>query len=237
MEGYLAVPNGSRHGIHTVLVTLILFLILFSDTTSNKAISRRTTNKPFSLIGRKFFIRHRDDDTSASLVQVQQINVPSDGVPRLKLITLSNHQIKSSDDPEQYISPDEDYMLTIEELSRRTEEAIRKQDLVPIKITDHKSNGLQPVVLVTWNTNEQTWELVSDMKTHSLPLLMKYVKDRRLEDLIPWRWYRRIDALQHRCAARLYEYAKIMTPDPCISFEQAILRRVINKLQPTIKKH
>ena len=77
------------------------------------------------------------------------MNIPSDGVPRLKLITLSNHQITSSDDPEQYISPDEDYMLTVEELSNRTEEAIRKQDLVPINITDHKSNGLQPVVLVT----------------------------------------------------------------------------------------
>ena len=193
--------------------------------------------QPSSLIGRKFFIRRRDDDTSASLVQVQQLSVPTDGIPRLKLITLSNHQVKSSNDPEQYIQPDDDYMLTIEELSRRTEEAVRNQDLVPINITDHKSNGLQPVVLVTWNTNEQTWELVSDMKTHSLPLLMKYVRDRRLEDLIPWRWYRRIDALQRRCAARLYEYAKTMTPDPCISFEQAILRRVVNKLRPTIKKH
>ena len=165
------------------------------------------------------------------------MNIPADGVPRLKLITLSNHQITSSDDPEQYISPDEDYMLTIEELSRRTDEAIKKQDLVPINITEHKTNGLQPVVLVTWNTNEQTWELVSDMKTHSLPLLMKYVKDRRLEDLIPWRWYRRIDALQRRCAARLYDFAKTTSPDHYISFEQAILRRVINKLQPTIKKH
>ena len=181
----MAVPNGSCHGIHIVLVTLFLFLILFSDSTSNKAISRRTIDNPPSLIGRKFFIRRRDDYTSASLVQVQQLSVPTDGIPRLKLITLSNHQVKSSNDPEQYIQPDDDYMLTIEELSRRTEEAVRNQDLVPINITDHKSNGLQPVVLVTWNTNEQTWELVSDMKTHYLSLLMKYVKDRRLEDLIP----------------------------------------------------
>ena len=54
------------------------------------------------------------------------MNIPSDGVPRLKLITLSNHQITSSDDPEQYISPDEDYMLTIEELSSRTEEVCNR---------------------------------------------------------------------------------------------------------------
>ena len=68
------------------------------------------------------------------------------------------------------------------------------------------------------------------MKTHSLPLQMKYVSDRRLENTIPWRWYKRVDALQRRCTARLYNQTKETQPPPTISYEQAILRRVINKL-------
>ena len=201
------------------------------------SIARRSISDNSLLIGRKFFIRKHDNDTQASLVQVRKIYTPTDGVPRLYLTSLSNHSVSSSDDPEQALIPDEDYMLTIEELSQRTDDAISKRDLMPIAITDHKSNGLQPVVRVTWNTNEQTWELVSDMKTHSLPLLLKYVNDNNLQDRIPWRWSQQVDVIQRRCAARLYEYTKTSQPPPCISHEQLVLRRVINKLKPTIKKH
>jgi len=178
------------------------------------SIARRSISDNSLLINRKFFIRKHDNDTQASLVQVRKIYTPTDGVPRLYLTSLSNHSVSSSDDPEQTLIPDEDYMLTIEELSQRTDDAISKRDLMPIAITDHKSNGLQPVVRVTWNTNEQTWELVSDMKTHSLPLLLKYVNDNNLQDRIPWRWSQQVDVIQRRCAARLYEYTKTSQPPP-----------------------
>ena len=135
-----------------MLVTLTLTFIL--TASKNIIRTRRIIDDVDSLVGRKFFIRRRDEDTSASLVQVQRLLSSPDGIPRLQLTTLSSLPVSSSNDPRQHITPDSDYMLTVEELSKRTDDAITKQDLVPIAVTEHRNTGIQPVVLVTWNTNE-----------------------------------------------------------------------------------
>ena len=168
-------------------------------------------------------MRPNNHDELPTLMEVSKVDLPEDNIPR---VTLSNLH---GDDPSKPLNeryqetPDGDYLLTVESLMDAAHQSIKHDDLQIKSIKAHGFNGCSATVLVEWNSGDESWESVNDMKTHGIQHLMEYARKHGLQHTLGWRWSQVAEIHSRRIQTKLKGMKHT-------EYGEAILRRAANRV-------
>ena len=128
----------------------------------------------------QFFIRSSDYDDPA-LIKITDVTC-NNNIPYVTVSEKSRNSGTNSNTLRHT-----EYSMTVESLLEKHGSSARHNDLQVVEILYHFHNGSQAMVQIKWNTDEITWELVSDIQTHDLYALLLYAKREKLCKTKGWK--------------------------------------------------